>query len=113
MTTHPLVRGPLRLPQMIATRNQGTIEERFTEFHEANPHIYERLVAMARSWKAHGHRRCGIKMLMEVLRFDLGTSTDTADFKLNNNYSSRYARLIAEREPDLAGMFETRKLRAR
>jgi hypothetical protein len=34
------------------------------------------------------------------------------DFKLNNNYHSRYARLIMEREPGLDGFFETRGLRS-
>ena len=31
------------------------------------------------------------------------------DFKLNNNYVSRYARLIMAQEADLEGVFETRE----
>jgi hypothetical protein len=33
-------------------------------------------------------------------------------FLLNNNYTSRYARLLMELNPELAGIFETRELHA-
>ena len=41
------------------------------------------------------------------------TTSDTSGFKLNDHYTSRYARLIMEREPDLRGIFRTRKLMSR
>lgn len=88
------------------------IEERFIEFHHANPHVYDQLVRMARHWKQTGHDRCSIKMLFEVLRWQTGIATDTADpFILNNDYTSRYARLIAANERDLAGLFNMRQLK--
>ena len=52
-------------------------------------------------------------MLFEVLRWEwiIRGLPDTAEeFKLNNNYTSRYARLIMESEPGLEGVFETRRL---
>lgn len=53
-------------------------------------------------------------MLFEVLRWQHAVSTDdpTSPFLLNNNWRSRYARLIAEQEPDLHHAFELRELRA-
>ena len=87
-----------------------TIEEAFLEFHKLNPHVYRELVAMTRELVDKGNKRVSIKMLFEVLRWKhlLRTSGDT--FKLNNNYHSYYARLIMLNEPDLKGVFETRRL---
>ena len=51
-------------------------------------------------------------MLFEVLRWDHLMRTNAQDFKLNNNYTAYYARLIMETETDLRGIFQTRELRA-
>lgn len=85
-----------------------TLEQRFAAFHAANPHVYAWLRDQALSAKRRG-RRVGIKMLYEVLRWQvaMNTSGDEA-FRLNNNWPSFYARLLMEREPELAGYFDTR-----
>lgn len=89
------------------------IDERFVEFHHSNPHVYRHLVGLARQWRDAGHRTCSMKMLFEVLRWDAGVRTSSADgLKLNNDFTSRYARLIAANEPDLAHLFERRCLAA-
>ena len=89
----------------------GSIQERFEQFHEANPYVFDALVALADEWNGStGGARCGIGMLYETLRFRRGIVTRGEEFKLNNNYRSRYARLIVERRPDLAELFETREL---
>jgi hypothetical protein len=87
------------------------LDVRFAEFHDANPHVYDALVRMARRWRATGRNRCSIAMLTEVLRWEIGITTTGDPFILNNSYRSRYARLIEASEPDLAGIFETRSLR--
>jgi hypothetical protein len=90
-----------------------TIEEQFAEFHRQNPHIYEALVRLARQAKASGRRKIGIELLFAGLRWErFITTTGNDAYKLNNNYRSRYARRIMEREPDLVGFFEIRGLRA-
>lgn len=101
-------------PLVVASPQPGTIEEAFLEFHTANPWVYDALVKLARDLLERGHNRCGIGMLFEVLRWQWARSTTdpSSEFKLNNNYRSRYARLIMEREPDLAEAFEVRGLRA-
>lgn len=91
----------------------GSIEKDFDEFHAANPQVYERLVELACEWrKRRGARKVGMKMLFEVLRWEVAMKTRGDDFKLNNNYTSYYARLIMDQEPDLRGLFETRALHA-
>lgn len=88
------------------------LDVRFLEFHHRNPAVYWELVRMAKQWRGAGHSACSIKMLVEVLRWQGGISTESSDgLTINNSYASRYARLIAANEPDLAHMFNTRHLR--
>ena len=93
------------------TLTKVTLDAQFEEFHKNNPEVYEELVRLARQMKARGHKQIGIKMLWEVLRWERAMkTTDQTEWKLNNNYTSRYARLIMENEPDLEGFFVTREL---
>jgi len=90
----------------------SSIEEQFKDFHGANSHVYIELVRMARQLRENGQVAFGIGCLWEVLRWRAAMETDdpSTDFKLNNNYRSRYARLIMAQEPDLDGFFSIRTL---
>ena len=89
-----------------------TTQERFELFHENNPQVYMALVALARELVAKGYQKIGIKMLFEVVRWQfMLATTDSSEFKLNNNYHSRYARIIMQKEPDLRGVFSLRGLK--
>jgi len=100
-------------PELLAEKPGGTIEQRFQSFHEANGWVYDELVRLARQLRGRGHRRLGIGMLWEVIRWRYMAETldPASDFHLNDHYRSRYARLIMEREADLDGVFEVRRLR--
>jgi hypothetical protein len=52
-----------------------------------------------------------MKAVWERLRWETVIRTSGFDFKLNNNYTSRYSRLIMNTEADLAGFFPIRKLK--
>lgn len=90
------------------------MQERFELFHKLNPRVYKELVMMARQLRRNGVKKAGIKMLWEVLRWDfyLTTNDPNSKFKMNNNFHSRYARLIMEKEKRLNGFFRTRGLRS-
>lgn len=90
----------------------SVMEQRFKEFHAKNPQVYVSLVRLARQLKDRGHRKIGIKMLFEVVRWQTMLRTEGDPFKLNNNYHSRYARKIMDQEPDLEGFFELRELKS-
>lgn len=91
-----------------------TAEERFLAFHRDNPDVYQSLVDLARQAMRRGKTRVGMKMIWEVVRWDrfMLTEDSSSEFKLNNNYHSRYARLIMQQESDLVGIFEIRGLRS-
>lgn len=92
---------------------EDPIDARFREFHRENPHVYVRLVAMAREWRAAGHEKCSMDMLFHLLRWKHGIETRSSDgLLLNDHYVSRFSRIIMANEPDLDGMFATRATRA-
>jgi hypothetical protein len=86
------------------------IQLRFKEFHEQNPNVYSKLVDLALVAKANGHTQIGISLLWERLRWYHLVETKSDTFKLNNNFRSRYARLIMDNEPALDGFFRLREL---
>ena len=79
-----------------------TIAERFDAFHAANPHVADALELLARQWLDAGHKRVGIKALIERLRWEYGIRTEGDSFRLNNTLTSHYARLLIERRPEWA-----------
>lgn len=94
-------------------QHEKTIAEAFEEFHAENPHVYRKLRELALGLVDRGHRKLGIGMLFEVLRWQtMMETTDPSGFKLNNNYRALYARLLMDREPLLEDVFETRSLHA-
>ena len=82
----------------------------FERFHSENPQVYEHLKRLAFKLKVRGVQRWGCKALYEVLRYELAVATRSpvGTFRLNNNFTAHYARLLMELEPDLTGFFETR-----
>jgi len=88
-----------------------TLGERFASFHEANPWVADALEHLADDLVRHGASKIGIKHLVEVLRWHHTRETYGDPFRFNNSYTSRYARLLVRRRPDLAPMIETRTLR--
>lgn len=92
---------------MPSSRHQAA----FQRFHSENPHVYVALERLAFKLRNKGVTRWGIKALWEVCRYELALNTNApvSTFKLNNNYTACYARLLMERNPeDLADFFELR-----
>lgn len=91
-----------------------TTEEKFQEFHKANPQVYRELLRLANSAKSKGRKKIGIRMLWEVTRWNLTVETNdlNSKFKMNDHYHSRYARLLMDENPHLTGVFELRQLKS-
>lgn len=90
----------------------ASIDDRFAAFHRRNPQVYAELRRMALDLRARGFERYSIDALMHTVRWrsalELGPD---GEWKLNDHYTSRYARLLMGREPALDGFFATRALR--
>lgn len=99
----------LDLPPLVTplVPKSATITERFEAFHEANPHVADALESLARTWFQR-RQKTGMKALVEQLRWQSGISTDGDEYRINNNFTALYARLLIERNPDWADRIETR-----
>ena len=85
------------------------IEIAFWAFHHDNPQVYDALRRLALNLVERGHDHYGIKALCEVVRFEHVMATNDSAFKINNNYTALYARMLMKREPRLDGFFEVRE----
>lgn len=83
----------------------------FWSFHQRNPDVYGRLKGMALRLRDRGHKHYGVKGLFEVMRWHHALAT-TDEWKLNNNYTAFYARLLMREVPALRGFFVVRHARA-
>lgn len=84
----------------------------FEVFHNRHPWVYEKLRDMALELKRSGVKQYGISGLYEKLRYDYSVQArDIEGFKLNNNFSALYARMLAQQEPELRYFFKFRARR--
>lgn len=88
-------------------------EERFQAFHRQHPEVYREFARRALALHARGYRHWGAKCIFEVLRYESAISGQPDDtWKINNNFTSRYSRLLTDEHPELRGFFEQRTLRS-
>lgn len=85
------------------------LKEEFRKFHRENPGVVRELIRLLEDAQAAGRRRVGMKMLFEVLRYNRLITTNGDQFKLNNNYTAFYTRLIKRQRPDLGELLVTRR----
>lgn len=88
------------------------IDEAFGDFHARHPEVEEYMAGLAFYLFQKGRKHYAIKALYERARWHFDVEKDMGEeFKLNNNFHSRYARLIMRLHPQLDGFFELRKLK--
>ena len=90
-----------------------SLDERFAAYHKVNPQIFELFEKYTFELKKAGVDHFGAKAIMELIRFHVVTTTlDPKGFKINNNFTSRYVRLLVAKWSQLDGFFETRGLKS-
>lgn len=82
------------------------IREAFEDFHAAHPEVFEYLSNVARSLLRAGRDRISMKQVWEVARYRMDIAGKP--YKLNNNYTSLYARALIAAYPELGDVIETR-----
>lgn len=89
--------------------NLEEFSDKFCAYHEENPQIYEGFKKLAlKAIALQNRQRFGAKALFEILRWNTAIIGND-EFKLNNNYTSFYARLFEKEFPQHVGFFEKRK----
>lgn len=95
----------------VARRPSPSIDERFDAFHAAHPWVFELLEELTAQWVEAGGGRISVKALFEQLRWSPPGGEPGPALRLNNVFTSRYARLLCLEHPEWAGAFELRRLR--
>ena len=83
----------------------------WSEFHAANPHVYDLIEQFAFDVIRAGYRRFGMQSIIERVRWFTLMESEGDRFKINNNFEPYYARLFMARNPQHDGFFRTRKLK--
>jgi hypothetical protein len=91
----------------------ATIDERCDAFIQANPHVWRTFVQIALNMKRKGVRRWSSKAIFEVMRYMATVQSVGENFKLPNEYTSRFSRKAMAEVPELADFFECRPLRTK
>ncbi len=102
-----------RHTQLSLLDRERSIQERFRAFDEANPWVWEAYERHALELIAEGWKHYSSDHILHVVRYhhDRETrDTDGRGFKLNNDFTSRYARKFAAAHPEHAEFFEQRRL---
>lgn len=90
---------------------EATIDERCDAFIAANPKVWRYFVTLCLEVKRQGICHWSSKAAFEAMRFMATLQSVGEDFKLPNDYTSRFSRKAMEEVPELKGFFEVRSLR--
>jgi hypothetical protein len=92
---------------------EATAEERFNNFHSANPHVLWAIISLIDQAKAKNIKKWSIRSIFHILRWDSAMRTNGNEpWKLNDHFSPFYVRMIIDHYPEHDGFFEERKSRA-
>ena len=105
---HHIVPQQKNLFDLLSTR----IDNEFEAYDKSNPHVYKRFCEIADSIIKRGHKHYSADAILHVIRYESTVKKEPFElFKINNNYSSRYARKFISDHPEHNNFFEIRVLR--
>ena len=89
------------------------IDLKFEDFHQDNPLVYDLFKRFALRAIRSGYKHFSAKTIIERIRWEAAVETKDPNFKINNNFTSRYSRLFQKDFPQYSGFFRDRKLISR
>lgn len=92
--------------------DRDRIDAEFRAFDRSNPEVFHLYRELAEKIRSQGWTRYSSDAIMHRIRWHFQVEQGARDWKLNDHYTSRYARLLMDIDPTFRGFFETRKLRA-
>lgn len=90
-----------------------SIQKRFEEFDTAHPEVYRLFCSLVDQLIRSGKQRYSSDSVLHRIRWEYAVNPgrEFDGFKINNDFSSRYARKYAGDWPDRIEFFETRMLK--
>ena len=102
----------LLMPEIRRIKTTGKLVKNFELFHNENPKIYSIAEEIAVGLKGMGFERSSMKFIFERMRWRYAIQTRGDSYKLNNNYTAFYARVLMRVNPILNGFFSLRNQRS-
>ncbi|HEY1202182.1 MAG TPA: hypothetical protein VGE79_14415, partial [Niastella sp.] len=88
------------------------LDQDFDRYDAKHPLVYKLFCEVALNLINKGQKHYSADAILHVIRYESAIKKDILEmFKINNNYSSRYARKFMQEYPQHAGFFETRVLK--
>lgn len=88
-----------------------TIPEAFEDYQYENPEIYRYFSKYAFELIHSGMKKISAKLIIERVRWEIIMETKPDRFKINNVFTSYYARLFVQHNPEHKNKFEFRKIK--
>lgn len=79
----------------------------FLQYDRENPQIYQEFCRIAKILIKRGKKHIGAKQVCEIIRWETLISGND-EYKINNNYTSGYARKFEKEHPEYEGIFRKR-----
>ena len=93
--------------------SKKTIQEQFLTFHRKNPAIYDYFKQFALEMQ-RSRGLISANMVINRIRWEVMVKTKSDDgFKVNNNFSSRYARMFIDEFPEHKDRISFREVRTK
>jgi hypothetical protein len=95
-------------------RSDESIDARFVEFDAAHPEVYDLFKRFALELLGRGRERYSADAILHRIRwhYAVNPGKEFDGFKINDHFSSRYARKLAAEDVRFAEFFEFRVLRS-
>jgi len=88
-----------------------SIDEAFEKFHRDNPHVYRKFKQLVSEAIIRGKTKMSAKTILGKIRWDIFMETQSDDeYKINDAFTSRYARKYIEDCPGNEHIFELRSI---
>lgn len=99
-------------PSLLSAASRA--EERFQRLLREHPEVYELFRVRAWQLRNRGKRHISADSICHYLRDETPIDTRTGEdtYRINNDFSSRFARLLIAEEPSFSAYIETRRLRS-
>jgi len=88
-----------------------SMKERWWQFHQSNPGVYEAFESYAFEAIRAGKTKLSHWLIINRMRWDNELKTDGEEFKLPNEFIAYYARLFMFYNENYRGFFDIKQLR--
>lgn len=94
------------------SKTKKTIRERFEEFDQDNPDVWELFKQFTFELINAGREYYSVDAVVHRIRWETAVQTESKDeYKINDHFTAHYARKFHDEFPKHTGFFRTRPLR--